>query len=124
MGRQRLKRAGNGLMEEVPEEMRKHDWREGCVFERRKARVGQDDITIHHCHMLHICTSAIAALLPLSYLFQDRAWERWGPHLGTSQKCVRILMLEIFISGNMELMAARTEVWVPLRPCQSTPHTN
>lgn len=97
------------------------DCGEGRVFERQKARMGQDNVTTHLCHLLHICTSAIAALLS-SHLLQDLVWKRWGPHLGTSQKCLRILMLGIFISGSMELMAARTEVWVPLRPCQSTPH--
>lgn len=97
------------------------DWGEGRVFERQKARMGQDNVTTHLCYLLHICTSAIAALLS-SHLLQDRVWKRWGPHLGTSQKCLRILMLGIFISGSMELMAARTEVWVPLQPCQSTPH--
>lgn len=55
--------------------------------------MGQDNFTTHLCHLLRTCTSATAALLWLSHQIQDRVWKSWEPHLGTSQKCLRILML-------------------------------
>lgn len=99
-------------------------WRKGRVFKREKARMGQDNFS-HICHLLHICTSAIAASLPLPHQLQDSVGKP-GRHIKTvwESSCWWLQLPTISISGNMVLMAARTELWVPSRPCQFTLHTN
>lgn len=61
-------------------------WRKGRVFKREMARMGQDNFS-HICHLLHICTSAIAALLPLPHQLQDSVGKP-GRHIWVPLKTV------------------------------------